>query len=197
MLYVPKQKKSISMIRQIEDIVVTPNEEHRDFSQTPNIKAFVYDSLKHPIRETETKLKNGLLCQTVTDFKNKFHYEPLSTKNQNKNEIFKKAEPDLRDYREDIIQTLDHLSGAGAIQEQKNNAEQSSSTKKIKFQGVSRRFNQNCNIDNQTSFSFVGPVSTKTEKMLKMRANLLANEKGLINHGTSKEQPSKIFMKKL
>ena len=69
------------MIRHIEDIAIAPNEDHRDFSKTPNIKAFVYDSLRHPSRETETKVKNGYLCQTVTDFKNKFHYEPLSTKN--------------------------------------------------------------------------------------------------------------------
>ena len=45
-----------------------------------------------------------------------------------------------------------------------------------KITDVSRRFKQNCDVNSLASFRFVGQTATRKEKMLKTRAQLLANE---------------------
>jgi len=65
----------------------------------------------------------------------------------------------------------------------------------IRMKGVTQRLDVRSDFDEQASFKFVGPTATQKEKLLKMRADLIANEPGIKVNGFELSQPSSRFMK--
>jgi hypothetical protein len=69
--------------------------------------------------------------------------------------------------------------------------------KNPRIDGVSQRLNMKADFDDQRSFMFVGQTATHKEKLLKLRADMMANEKGVKVNGMELTIPSDVFMKKL
>jgi hypothetical protein len=68
---------------------------------------------------------------------------------------------------------------------------------KQKIKGTTQRLNLKADLDDQRSFRFVGQASTQNEKLLKYRADIIANDPGLKIHGVEMPEPSKKFMLKI
>ena len=113
LLYGPKQKRSLSMYRKIDDLRPPAEEEALSgLPQTPKCKPFIYQSLREPDRVHETKIKKQHLSQTVTDFKKKYSFEPNSARSSGARSIFRqKPANHFPDHRREVISELDRLTG--------------------------------------------------------------------------------------
>lgn len=56
--------------------------------------------------------------------------------------------------------------------------------------GVTSRLDKDADWNDRKTYLFVGPLSTRKEKILKMRADIINNQKGLKSNGATHQMPS-------
>lgn len=92
---------------------------------------------------------------------------------------------------------LGHTKNEQAVTTAGANGQAEIGRSKASTAGVTGRLPLSRDWDAQSTFMFVGPASTCKEKMLHMRANLLANQKGLRVNGQTHEMPPAKVMEKI
>ena len=120
----------------------------------------IHETLIQPERDYEPKMLKDKLSTTVS--------------------IQRKKNPDLQNTilgkTDRVAQSLNSRRNNSLVDPHKNSmiqnidcftgARRRSQAKHQMVTEVTKRFNQNCNIDNQDAFMYVGPTSTKKEKLL-------------------------------
>lgn len=154
------------------------------------------------------------MTQTVTAFKQKQSFLNEEKERQEAEENpnfdpertrFKGARNHSIVHKHDVVKYLDRFTGTSSDRFISKTIKSKSLTTKgspqitkpARLDGVSQRLNRKADFDDQRSFMFVGPTATKKEKWMKLRADIIANEKGEMVNGRELTEPSSSFVTKL
>lgn len=101
--------------------------------------------------------------------------------------------------KEEVLSAFDKALGTNSKEILRSQSVKRGQTNQGKrnIKDVSKRFNQNCDLENYESFLYVNPTSSQKEKMYSVRAKLLSNQKGLVIFNEERRSPPKNFVEKI
>lgn len=186
--FLPKQRYTTTMFRRAT-VAGEPSKTFESPQRGANEGLFLYHSMKNPERVKEPKVLRDLLSATANHFR-KAHGQSVSVQggtakptrthfNATRNNSLLSVDA----HKEAVIKAFESHSSYFEPDSDYGELKIAQKRGKSTVGGVSRRFNDRMNLDEQSSFLYVGPTATQAEKLLQARAHLINNKPGLKLNG--------------